>query len=61
MNRPRDVMLNRMLEDDPDASELYALLPEEVQSMVQQSAARMNTAVDVENMAGDYLDHIDQI
>jgi hypothetical protein len=58
MDRPRDVMLNRMLEDDPDAAELYSLLPEEVQSMVQQSAERANTAVDVEHMAQDYFDQI---
>ena len=56
--RPRDVALQRLLEDDVRTAELYAMLPIEVQSMVQQNAQRLSTVEDVEHMTGDYIDGI---
>ena len=50
MERPRNIALERLLQDDTRAAELYALLPEEVQSMVQQSTAQSLTAEDLEAM-----------
>lgn len=58
MDRPRDVAHSQWMQDDPSAAELYSLLPEEVQSMVQQNNARMMTATDVERMARDYIDEL---
>ena len=56
--RPRDVALQRLLQDDARTAELYSMLPLEVQSMVQQNAARLATVEDVEHMTGDYIDGI---
>ncbi len=56
--RPRDVALQRLLQDDVRTAELYAMLPIEVQSMVQQNAQRLSTVEDVEHMTGDYIDGI---
>ena len=56
--RPRDAALQRLLQDDVRTAELYAMLPIEVQSMVQQNAQRLSTVEDVEHMAGDYIDGI---
>ena len=55
MERPRNLALERLLQDDTRAAELYALLPEEVQSMVQQSTAQSLTAEDLEAMTWDCL------
>ena len=44
------------LHDGVGAAELYALLPEEVQAMAQQSLMRMGAAENLEGMIADYTD-----
>lgn len=56
--RPRDLEFHNLMQNDMSAAELYALLPEEVQLMVQQRAVRLNGAADMERLMDDYLDGI---
>ena len=54
--RPGSKAADRLLHDGVEAAELYALLPEEVQAMVQQSMMRMGAAENLEGMIEDYTD-----
>ncbi len=44
------------LHDGIEAAEIYALLPEEVQAMVQQNLIRMGAVENLEGMIADYTD-----
>lgn len=44
------------LHDGIEAVEIYALLPEEVQTMAQQNLMRMGAVENLEGMIADYTD-----
>ena len=54
--RPKGKAADVLLHDGIEAAEIYALLPEEVQAMAQQSLMRMGAAENLEGMIADYTD-----
>lgn len=54
--RPKGKAVDMPLHDGIEAVEIYALLPEEVQTMAQQNLMRMGAVENLEGMIADYTD-----